>query len=114
VKLEGDLLDNVLKAHRSALHIVSFNEVTLDSLSEWQHVLETLRLGRVRRLELAWLRYSDPDAGVLKLWGPTSFSKALTKKDGGTAVLWMDFAEVAGSGVVPALKIILQGLKSLV
>jgi len=58
VKLEGGLLRNVLKAHRSALRIVYFNEITLDSVPEWRRVLEILKLGRIRRFELAWLRYS--------------------------------------------------------
>lgn len=109
--MEGGLLRNVLKAHRSALRIVYFNEITLDSVPEWRRVLEILRSGRIRRFELAWLRYSVPEAGVLELAvmeGPGT----LLRENGGRAHLWGDFAEAVRTGVQPALEIIPKRLEN--
>lgn len=112
VELDGDVLAAMLEAHRSALLIVNFNEVTLDSRSGWQRVLETLRSGRVRRLDLAWLRFLEPQAGKVDLSMPKGRSRAFRTKGGGVADLWGCFAEAVRTSVKPALKFILQGLEN--
>jgi hypothetical protein len=64
VQLHGDLLADMLQTHSNDLHVVSFNLVTLDSLPAWQQVLKILLSARIRRIDLAWLQYVDPEGRI--------------------------------------------------
>ena len=112
VQLHGDPLANMLEAHRKDLYILSFNVVTLDSLSAWQRVLRTMRSSGIRRLEMAWLKYVNHKDGS----GDISILKGkllkLKQKRGGRGFVSEDYGEATRGCVKQALEIILQRLGS--
>jgi hypothetical protein len=116
VEVDGDLLANMLEAHKNALLLVSLNEVTLDSQFAWQYVLKLLYSARIKRLELAWLRHTNQDAGTehLSIPKPPINIINLRQKGGGRAFVSDTFIEAHRTCVKPALKILLERLEDAV